>query len=98
MGVSADRLRSRLERLVQRGSGGIIKDMQLTPRAKRTIDLAYLEARGLNNNYVGTEHLLLGLIREGEGLAGRTLASFGVNLEQTRAEIASLQEPQRANP
>jgi ATP-dependent Clp protease ATP-binding subunit ClpC len=74
LGVSVERIRSKLERLVQRGSSGVLKDMQLTPRAKRAIDLAYDEARRLNNNYIGTEHLLLGLIREGEGLAGRTLS------------------------
>jgi ATP-dependent Clp protease ATP-binding subunit ClpC len=66
--------------------------MQLTPRAKRVIDLAYDEARSLNNNYIGTEHLLLGLIREGEGLAGRVLQKLGVDLERTRREVMALQE------
>src|SRR5258708_22380705 len=66
--------------------------MQLTPRAKRVIDLAYDEARQLNNNYIGTEHLLLGLIREGEGLAGRVLAKLGVDLERTRREVMALQD------
>src|SRR5262249_2313891 len=70
------------------------QDMQLTPRCKRVIDLAYDEARTLNNNYIGTEHLLLGLIREGEGLAGRILTKLGVQLERTRAEVQSLQESQ----
>jgi ATP-dependent Clp protease ATP-binding subunit ClpC len=64
--------------------------MQLTPRAKRVIDLAYDEARQLNNNYIGTEHLLLGVIREGEGLAARVLAKLGVDLERTRREVMSL--------
>ena len=66
------------------------RDMQLTPRAKRVIDFAYDEARQLNNNYIGTEHLLLGLLREG-GSAGQFLAHFSLNLERTRAEIAQLQ-------
>src|SRR6185436_16619218 len=67
-------------------------DMTLTPRAKRVIDLAYDEARNLNNNYIGTEHLLLGLIREGDGLAGRVLAKLGVELERARREVMALQD------
>jgi ATP-dependent Clp protease ATP-binding subunit ClpC len=66
--------------------------MTLTPRAKRVIDLAYDEARNLNNNYIGTEHLLLGLIREGDGLAGRVLAKLGVELEKARREVMTLQD------
>ncbi len=72
--------------------------MQLTPRAKRVIDLAYDEARSLNNNYIGTEHLLLGLIREGEGLAGRVLQKLGVDLERTRREVMSLQDGETTAP
>ncbi|HQU18523.1 MAG TPA: ATP-dependent Clp protease ATP-binding subunit, partial [Fimbriimonadaceae bacterium] len=56
------------------------------------IDLAYDEARNLNNNYIGTEHLLLGLIREGDGLAGRVLAKLGVELERARREVMALQD------
>ena len=92
MGVSMGRVRSEIERQVTRGDGRLGQDMQLTPRAKRVIDLAYDEARNLNNNYIGTEHLLLGLIREGEGLAGRTLQKLGVDLERTRKEVMSLQD------
>jgi len=65
--------------------------MLLAPRAKRVINLAYDEARLLNNNYIGTEHLLLGLIREDEGLAGRVLRGLGVDLERTRHEVIALQ-------
>jgi len=96
MGVSLSRIRSEIERQVTRGDGRLGQDMQLTPRAKRVIDLAYDEARQLNNNYIGTEHLLLGLIREGEGLAGRVLARLGVDLERTRKEVMSLQEGEAA--
>ncbi|MDH7602503.1 MAG: ATP-dependent Clp protease ATP-binding subunit [Armatimonadota bacterium] len=92
MGVSLGRIRSEIERQVTRGDGRLGQDMQLTPRAKRVIDLAYDEARSLNNNYIGTEHLLLGLIREGEGLAGRVLQKLGVDLERTRREVMALQE------
>jgi ATP-dependent Clp protease ATP-binding subunit ClpA len=92
MGFSLSRIRSEVERQVVRGDGRCGKDMQLTPRAKRVIDLAYDEAQQLSNNYIGTEHLLVGLIREGEGLAGRVLARFGVDLERTRQEVMLLQD------
>lgn len=98
MGVSLNRVRSEVERQVTRGDGRLGQDMQLTPRAKRVIDLAYDEARQLNNNYIGTEHLLLGLIREGEGLAARVLAKLGVDLERTRREVMSLQDSDTALP
>ena len=92
IGVSLRRVRSEIEKQVARGDGRLGQDMQLTPRAKRVIDLAYDEARQLNNNYIGTEHLLLGLIREGEGLAGRVLSKLGVDLERTRREVTALQD------
>src|SRR5690349_15875815 len=71
LGVPLELIRTEVERQVTRGHGNLGQDMQLTPRAKRVIDLAYEMARGLNNNYIGTEHLLLGLIAEHDGLAGR---------------------------
>ena len=97
LGVSLARIRADIERNVSKGEGRMGPDMQLTPRAKRVIDLAYDEARQLNNNYIGTEHLLLGLIREGDGLAGRVLAKLGVDLDRTRREVRRVQdqEPQQ---
>ena len=95
LGVSRDRIRADLERQVERGDGRVGQDMQLTPWAKRVIDLAYDEARHLGNNYIGTEHLLLGLLREAEGLAGRTLAKLGVELERTRQEVKFIQGKDR---
>ena len=80
-----------VERQLPRGNALAFQDMTLTPRAKRVIDLAYDEARFLNNNYIGTEHLLLGLIREGDGLAGRVLAKFGLDLNKARAETLVVQ-------
>lgn len=96
LGVSASRVRTEIERQVTKGDGRTGPDMQLTPRAKRVIDLAYDEARQLNNNYIGTEHLLLGLIRENDGLAGRVLAKFGVDIERTRREVRRLQDQEPA--
>ncbi len=96
LGVSLGRIRSEIERQVTRGDGKISQDMQLTPRAKRVIDLAYDEARQLNHNYIGTEHLLLGLIREGEGLAGRVLAKLSVDLERARHEVMAIKDAEVA--
>ncbi|MGC4045621.1 MAG: Clp protease N-terminal domain-containing protein [Armatimonas sp.] len=104
LGVSRGRIRAEVERQITAGEGAKIgQDMQLTPRAKRVIDLAYEEARELRNNYIGTEHLLLGLIREGEGVAGRVLSRLGIELERARQEVRTLQakDPellQRNNP
>jgi ATP-dependent Clp protease ATP-binding subunit ClpC len=98
MGVSLSRVRSEIERQVSRGEGRLGQETQLTPRAKRVIDLAYDEARQLNNNYIGTEHLLLGLIREGEGLAGRVLARLGVDLDRARREVMALQSSDSGAP
>jgi len=92
LGISLGRIRSEIERQVAHGDGRVGQDMQLTPRAKRVIDLAYDEARQLNNNYIGTEHILLGLLREAEGLAGRVLMKLGADLDRTRREVIHLQE------
>ena len=92
LGVSLNRIRAEVEKQLPRGDARPSQDMTLTPRAKRVIDLAYDEARNLNNNYIGTEHLLLGLIREGDGLAGRVLAKLGVELERARREVMALQD------
>jgi ATP-dependent Clp protease ATP-binding subunit ClpC len=92
LGVSLNKIRAEVEKQLPRGDARASQDMTLTPRAKRVIDLAYDEARNLNNNYIGTEHLLLGLIREGDGLAGRVLAKLGVELEKARREVMALQD------
>lgn len=91
LGVSPVRVRSEVESLLPRSEAKSSGDMTLTPRAKRVIDLAYDEARNLNNNYIGTEHLLLGLIREGDGLAARVLHTFGVTTEDCRPIVEDMQ-------
>jgi hypothetical protein len=92
MGVSSERVRSEIEKQVAKGEGRMGQEMQLTPRAKRVIDLSYDEARQLGNNYIGTEHLLLGLVREGEGLAGKILFKLGVDIEKARRAVLQLHE------
>lgn len=92
MGCDLKQVRSEVTKQLPPGDGRPSQDMSLTPRAKRVIDMAYDEARNLNNNFIGTEHLLLGLIREGEGLAGRVLAKLGVRLDLTRQTVMAHQE------
>lgn len=68
------------------------KDIQFSTRVRRVFNLAYGEARDLNNNYLGTEHLLLALVLEGQGVVARLFCRYGVDLEKLRAEAAMLQE------
>lgn len=100
LGASLNRIRSEVEKQLPRGEARPSQDMTLTPRAKRVIDLAYDEARHLNHNYIGTEHLLLGLIREGDGLAGKVLAKLGLELERARGILLDLgaHQPRPDNP
>jgi len=90
LGVSLSKVRSAVEYIVKRGEKAGTGEIGLTPRAKRVIELAIDEARRLGHNYIGTEHLLLGLLHEGEGIAAGVLESFGITLEQTRAETTRL--------
>src|SRR5947209_7514886 len=92
LGVPLGGIRSDVERQMTRGHGNLGKDMQLTPRGKRAIDLALEEARQLNNKYIGTEHLLLGLIRQGDSLAARVLVKRGATLERARRAVYAMQE------
>ncbi|RKY36864.1 MAG: hypothetical protein DRP72_03665, partial [Candidatus Omnitrophota bacterium] len=91
LGMDLDRLRREVEKLVAPGSAqAVIGDIPFTPRAKKALEIAAEEARNLGHNYIGTEHILLGLIREGEGLASQILYSLGIDLERVRSEISSL--------
>ena len=81
----------RLEKLVQLGPSTIVSgDIPFTPKAKKVIELAMDEARNLGHNYIGTEHLLLGLIREGEGIAAQVLVNLGLDLGKVRQEVMEL--------
>ena len=86
LGVDLDRARSSVESILGRGNRVVTGELGLTPRAKKVIELAVDEARRLNHHYIGTEHLLLGLVREGEGIAAGVLESLGVNLEKVRTQ------------
>ncbi len=87
LGVSLNKVRASVEFVIGRGEKPSTSETGLTPRARRVIELAIDEARYLGHNYIGTEHLLLGLLREGEGIAAGVLDSFGITLERARAEI-----------
>ncbi len=90
VGIRADDVAAITNQRVPSGPGRLPQELELTPRAKRVIDLAYDEARRLNNNYIGTEHLLLGLVREDGGLAGMVLREVGADLEVLRSAIIAL--------
>jgi len=91
MGVSLENIRLEIEKLVQPGpTTQIIGDIPFTPRAKKALELAAEEARSLGHNYIGTEHLLLGLIREGEGVASQVLLNLGLDLNSVRNEVMEL--------
>src|SRR5579864_2994873 len=90
LGVNLAKVRAEVEAIVGRGGQSVHKEIVFTPRAKRVIELAFEEARQLNHNYIGTEHLLLGLIREGEGVAARVLTNLGVDPAKVRVQTTSL--------
>jgi ATP-dependent Clp protease ATP-binding subunit ClpC len=98
MGVSLNKVRSAVEFIIGHGEATTRGEVGLSPGAKRVIELAIDEARYIGHNYIGTEHLLLGLLREGEGIAARVLDSLGVTLEKVRAEITKVQEQGVSRP
>ncbi|MDD5174014.1 MAG: ATP-dependent Clp protease ATP-binding subunit, partial [Candidatus Omnitrophica bacterium] len=90
-GLTPDKIRIEVEKLVQPGPSTVISgDLPFTPKAKKVMELATEEARALGHNYIGTEHLLLGLIREGEGVASQVLMNLGMELERVREEVMNL--------
>jgi ATP-dependent Clp protease ATP-binding subunit ClpA len=98
MGVELYKVRQAVEFIIGRGDRIVLGEIGLTPRAKKVIELAVDEARRLNHHYIGTEHLLLGLVREGEGIAAGVLESFGIHLEQVRrSTLATLRQLNRAS-
>ena len=88
LGISSSKIQSAVEFVIGKGEKrSNIGDADLAPRAKRVIELAVDEARRFNSGYIGTEHLLLGLLRESDGVACNVLESFGITLERTRDEV-----------
>jgi ATP-dependent Clp protease ATP-binding subunit ClpA len=94
LGVSLSKVRSAVQFIIGRGDGLVVSDPNITPRAKKVIELAMDEARQLNNHSIGTEHLLLGLAREGKGIAAGALESLGVTMPIVRARVLKVIEGQ----
>jgi len=86
LGIDLNKVRAAVEFIIGRGEKPVQGEIGLTPRAKKVIELAVDEARRMNHSYIGTEHLLVGLLREGEGVASGVLESLGVTLDKVRAE------------
>ncbi len=90
MGLNLGKISQAVEYIIGPGDKSNINTTGLTTKAKRVLELAIDEARQLGHTYIGTEHLLLGLLREGEGVAAKVLDSFGVTLEKARAEVTKM--------
>jgi len=90
MGVNLKDARVEVEKIIGRGSGFVAVEIPFTPRAKKVLELSLEEARQLGHNYIGTEHLLLGLIREGEGVAARVLENLALDLSKVRTQVIRL--------
>ncbi len=86
LGIDINKARSGVEFLIGQGDSIVLGEIGLTPRAKKVIELAIDEARKLNHHYIGTEHLLLGIMREGEGVAVGLLESLGANIDKVRTQ------------
>ena len=90
LGVDLDKVRKEVEKIVAPGEARLIGEVGLTPRAKKVLELAQEEGRRQGVSYVGTEHILLGLIREGEGVAARILLAQGLSLDKVRRQVLML--------
>jgi len=98
MGINLKDARVEVEKIIGRGSGFVAVEIPFTPRAKRVLELSWDEARQLGHNYIGTEHLLLGLIREGEGVAARVLENSGIDLNKIRSNVIKILGESKPQP
>jgi ATP-dependent Clp protease ATP-binding subunit ClpC len=90
MGISLEAVRNQVEEIIGRGSSAPTGHIPFTPRAKKVLELSLREALQLGHNYIGTEHILLGLIREGEGVAAQVLTKLGADLDRVRNQVVQL--------
>jgi ATP-dependent Clp protease ATP-binding subunit ClpC len=90
LGIGRDAVRQRVEEIIGRGSQAPSGHIPFTPEAKKALELSLREAVQLGHQYIGTEHLLLGLIREGDSVAGRVLAELGADLDGARQQVVRL--------
>ncbi|MDD3612952.1 MAG: ATP-dependent Clp protease ATP-binding subunit [Caldicoprobacterales bacterium] len=90
LGLDIDTCRRQIEELTGKGDFNFTEGFGYTPRTKRVMELSFYEARNLGHNYVGTEHLLLALVREGEGVAARILSDFGADFKKLRSQVLNI--------
>jgi ATP-dependent Clp protease ATP-binding subunit ClpA len=90
LGISHEAVRGQVEDIIGRGGSSPSDHMPFTPRSKKVLELSLREALQLGHDFIGTEHLLLGLVREGEGVAAQVLAKMGTNLAQVRSQVMEL--------
>ncbi|MGZ4258477.1 MAG: Clp protease N-terminal domain-containing protein, partial [Gaiellaceae bacterium] len=88
--ITVEEVRAQVARIVGQGDEVTTGQIPFTPRAKKVLELALREALSLGHNYIGTEHILLGLLREEEGLAARVLESLDITVEEVRAQVARI--------
>src|ERR687889_419141 len=90
LGISLEAVRSQVEEIIGQGGSSPSGHIPFTPRAKKVLELSLREALQLGHNYIGTEHILLGLIREGEGVAAQVLVKLGADLNRVRQQVIQL--------
>jgi ATP-dependent Clp protease ATP-binding subunit ClpC len=90
LGISLEAVRAQVEEIIGQGQSAPTEHIPFTPRAKKVLELSLREATQLGHNYIGTEHILLGLIREGEGVAAQVLVKLGADLSRVRQQIIQL--------
>jgi ATP-dependent Clp protease ATP-binding subunit ClpC len=90
LGIDLDQVRHAVETRIGRSDEVVLGEMRLTPRAKRVLELAALEARRFQHDYLGTEHLLLGVLLEGEGIDAEVLTRFGLSVQHVREQTLEI--------
>jgi ATP-dependent Clp protease ATP-binding subunit ClpC len=90
LGISLEAVRAEVEEIIGQGKHAPAGHLPFSPRAKKVIELSLREARQLRCNYIGTEHILLGLVREGEGVAAQVLVKLGADLPRVRQQVTGL--------
>src|SRR5205814_8542495 len=90
LGIAREAVRSQVEEIIGQGGSSPSGHIPFTPRAKKVLELSLREALQLGHNYIGTEHILLGLIREGEGVAAQVLVKLGADLSRVRQQVIQL--------
>jgi ATP-dependent Clp protease ATP-binding subunit ClpA len=98
MGISLEAVRQQVEEITGRGKDAPSGHIPFTPRAKKVLELSLRESQQLGHNYIGTEHILLGLIREGQGVAAQVLTNLGADLERTRQQVIELLHGYQGGP